>query len=200
MTKTKPPIEALNQFTVPDHQSPPGWSVMGPDGWICPSFESKDLALGLARALNANHSDLPPSEISGTKKLIEAVEESLSYFCDEFPDKWGKHAKVWESPISHHCGGITPHNLDGLLTHLYSTMPVMRYGTAHVDDDGRVSVVPNEPKTEQPVSVAVVISFLRKLELDPEYSGAEIQDQFTDDEIKRIVKAVLDAANVRHHD
>lgn len=67
---------------------------------------------------------LQQREISDNYELTQRIEESLSYFCDEFPHKEAKHVTVWTSPISYHCGGITPNDLQSLLSILYAQKPV----------------------------------------------------------------------------
>lgn len=62
------------------------------------------------------------SEISDIYKLTQRIEESLAYFCDEFPKS--DHPSVWIKPISYHCGGITPDDLQTLLSILYARKPV----------------------------------------------------------------------------
>lgn len=68
-------------------------------------------------------SPAPATESSDTYELTQHIEESLSYFCDEFPKIEGG-VKIWESPISYHCGGITPNDLQTLLSILYARKPV----------------------------------------------------------------------------
>jgi hypothetical protein len=58
------------------------------------------------------------SEITDTFELTLRIEESLAYFCDEFPK--GERPDVWVKPISHHCGGITPDDLQSILSFLYA--------------------------------------------------------------------------------
>lgn len=123
------------------------------------------------RAIIANTMKTPPSEITDVKKLIEAVEESLSYFCEEFPDRWGKHAKVWESPVSYHCGGITPNDLDKLLTYLYLMKPV--------------------PVSLEKCADAASVQMRKHLSRYWDYESHVVVD---------IAKAVLDAAGVKYVD
>lgn len=58
------------------------------------------------------------SEISDNYELTQRLEESLAYFCDEFPKD--QCPDIWVKPISHHCGGITPNDLQALLSILYA--------------------------------------------------------------------------------
>lgn len=58
------------------------------------------------------------SEISNNYELTQRLEESLAYFCDEFPKD--QCPDIWVKPISHHCGGITPNDLQALLSILYA--------------------------------------------------------------------------------
>lgn len=62
------------------------------------------------------------SEISETARLVIAIEESLDYFRAEFPKD--NHAKVWAEPVSYHCGGITPNDLEQISAVLRSQKPV----------------------------------------------------------------------------
>lgn len=66
---------------------------------------------------------LKSSEISDIDKLITSVSESLAYFNDEFPKIEGG-VKIWASPVSYHCGGVTPDDLEAILSILRTHKPV----------------------------------------------------------------------------
>jgi len=53
-----------------------------------------------------------------SKSLIDRIEETLAYFCDEFPKD--KYPEVWSGHVSPHSGGITPDDLQSVLTMLYA--------------------------------------------------------------------------------
>lgn len=70
----------------------------------------------------ASSANADQREISATYELTQRIEESLAYFCDEFPKD--KRPDVWKEPLSHHCGGITPDDLQTLLSILYASNPM----------------------------------------------------------------------------
>lgn len=45
------------------------------------------------------------------QQIREALEESLYYFRTEFPG----NKKVWAEPVSYHCGGLTPNDMENLV-------------------------------------------------------------------------------------
>lgn len=133
-----------------------------------------------------------PSEISIVDRLIGATEDLLAYFCDEFPKNNAKNLAIWASPVSYHCGGVSPNDLESILSILRTTKPVSTQHNQIATDQASV----NNLHEREPVSVEICAKALFMANgIGETYWEMANKKPFIEK-----TKAILDAVGVKYVD